>query len=171
MNIISVNFNSNSNHSNFIDISQYLKFLEHKKLNMKNHFSINGSNLYEEVMLRKNYDIFQIAIYQYDKNVKYAYKTTNMMFHSRYLSAKIPSFETVSNGWMNQVFLRKLLYNKGYMISIEHVYTEICKSCDFLAPSYDIVNKIVLKYKSTYINFSNFIINHPEYFFLINVPF
>ena len=83
---------------------------------------------------------FLIAIYQYDKNVKSAYKTTNIMFHSRYSSAKIPSFETVSNGWMNQVFLRKLLYNKGYMISIKHVYTEICKNCDFPVSSFDIVN-------------------------------
>ena len=103
-----------------------------------------------------------IAIYQYDKNVKSAYKTTNIMFLSRYPSAKVPSFETVSDGWKNQVFLRKLLYNKCYMISIEHVYTEICKNCDFPAPSFDIVNKIVLKYKSTDINFYNFIINHPE---------
>ena len=35
LNIISVNFNSNSDHSNIIDISQYLKFLENQKLNMK----------------------------------------------------------------------------------------------------------------------------------------
>ena len=85
-----------------------------------------------------------------------------MIFLSRYPSAKISSFKTVSDRWMNQVFLRKLLYNKDYMISIEHVYTEICKKCDFPVPSFDIVNKIVLKYKSTYIKFSNVIINHPE---------
>ena len=84
------------------------------------------------------------------------------MFLSRYPSEKVPSFEIVSDGWKNQVFLRKLLYNKCYMISIEHVYTEICKHCDFLAPYFDIVNKIVLKYKSTDINSSNIIINHPE---------
>ena len=48
------------------------------------------------------------------------------------------------------------------MKSIEHIYTEIYKNCDFPIPSFDIVNKIVLKYKSTNINFSNFIINHPE---------
>ena len=82
---------------------------------------------------------FLIAIYQYDKNVKSAYKTTNIMFYSRYSSAKIPSYETVSDGCMNQIFLRKLLYNKGYMISIEHIYTEICKNYDFPALSFDIV--------------------------------
>ena len=38
LNYISVNFNSNSNFSIIIDISRYFKFLEHKKLNMKNPF-------------------------------------------------------------------------------------------------------------------------------------
>ena len=57
LNIMSVNFNFNSNHSNIIDISQYLKFLENKNLNMTNHFPINGSNLYEEV-ITKNIMIF-----------------------------------------------------------------------------------------------------------------
>ena len=75
------------------------------------------------------------------------------MFLSRYPSAKVPSFETVSDGWMNQVCIRKSLYNKGYMIGIEHVYLEVCKNCDFPVPSFDIVNKITLKYKSTNINF------------------
>ena len=100
LNIISVNFNSNSYHSNIIDISQYLKFLENTKLNTKNNCSINGSNLYGEVMLRKCYDILKIDIYQYYKNVMYAYKTTNMMFHSRYPSPKILSFRTISDGWI-----------------------------------------------------------------------
>ena len=113
-------------------------------------------------MLRKYFNIFQTVIYQYDKNMMHAYKTTNLIFHSRYPLAKKTSFETVSDGWMNQVFLTKLLFNKGYVISVENVYREICKSCDFPAPSFDIFNKIVLKYKSTDINFSNFIINHPE---------
>ena len=48
------------------------------------------------------------------------------------------------------------------MISIEHDYIEICKNCDFPAPSFDIINKIVLKYKSTDMKISNFIINYPE---------
>ena len=48
------------------------------------------------------------------------------------------------------------------MISIDYVYTEICKNCDFPAPFFDIINKIVLKDKSIDIKFSNFIINHPE---------
>ena len=60
---------------------------------------------------------------------------------------------------MNQVFLRTLLFNKGILISIKHVYREIYNNCDFPTPSFDIVNKIVLKYKSTN---NNFIINHPE---------
>ena len=63
---------------------------------------------------------------------------------------------------MNQVFLRTLLFNKGILISIKHVYREIYNNCDFPTPSFDIVNKIVLKYKSTDTNFSNFIINHPK---------
>ena len=62
---------------------------------------------------------------------------------------------------MNQVFMRKLLYNKGYMIRIEHVYTETCKNCDFSVPPFATI-KIILKYNSTIINFSNFIITHPE---------
>ena len=48
------------------------------------------------------------------------------------------------------------------MISIEHVYTEILKNCDFPVPSFDMLKKIMLKYNSTNINFSNFIINHAE---------
>ena len=55
----------------------------------------------------------------------------HIMFRSRYSSANLPSLDIVSDCWMNQVFIRKLLYNKGYMISIEHVYTEICKNYDF----------------------------------------
>ena len=74
---------------------------------MNNPFSIGGSNLYKEVMLIKYYDVFQIAIYQQDKNVKSAYKIPNIMFCSRYPSANLPSLEIVSNYWMNQVFMRK----------------------------------------------------------------
>ena len=69
-------------------------------------------------MLRKYFNIFQTVIYQYDKNMMHAYKTTNLIFHSRYPLAKIPSFETVSDGWMNQVLLGKLFFNKDYVISI-----------------------------------------------------
>ena len=124
LNIISVSFNPKYNYSKIIDISRYFIFMEHKNVNMNNPFSINGLNLYKEVILIKYYDVFQIAIYQYDKNVESAYKTTNIMFLSRYPSANLPSLETVSDCWMNHVFMRKLLYNKGYVISIEHVYTE-----------------------------------------------
>ena len=47
------------------------------------------------------------------------------------------------------------------MISILY-YTEICKNCDFSVLTFDIIRKITLKYNSTTINFSTFIINHPE---------
>ena len=84
LNSISVSFNPNSNHSNFFEIPRYLNFLKHKKLKMNYPFSINGSNLYKEVMLIKFYDVFQIAIYHYDKNVMSAYEITNITFRSRY---------------------------------------------------------------------------------------
>ena len=124
LNIISVSFNPNSNYSKSIEIPRYLNFLKHKNLHMNNPFSNNGSNLYKEVMLIKYYDLFQKAIYQYDKNVRSAYEIINIMFRSRYLSANLLSLETVSDCWMNQVFMITLLYNKGFTISIEHVYTE-----------------------------------------------
>ena len=68
LNIILVSFNSNSNYSKINEIPRYLNVLKHKKLYINNPFFINGSNLYEEIMLIKFYDVFQIAIYQYDKN-------------------------------------------------------------------------------------------------------
>ena len=49
LNIISVNSNSNSNHSYIIDICQYLIFAKNRK---ENHSSIKGTNLYKVVMLR-----------------------------------------------------------------------------------------------------------------------
>ena len=42
LNIISVSFNPKSNYSKIIEIPRYLNFLEQKKLNMNNPFSING---------------------------------------------------------------------------------------------------------------------------------
>ena len=84
----------------------FLEDLEQKKLNMNNQFFIDGSNLYKEVMLIKYYDVFQIAIYQYDKHVKNAYKTSNILFLSKYPSENLPSLETVSDCWMNQVFIK-----------------------------------------------------------------
>ena len=69
LNIISVNFNSNSNHSNIIDICEYLKFVNIQKKNLINNSSVKETNLYQEVMLRKYFDIFQTVIYQYNKNV------------------------------------------------------------------------------------------------------
>ena len=71
-----------------------------------------------------------------------AYEITNIKFRSRYPSANLPSLEIVSECWMNQVFMIKLLYNKGYMINIEHVYTEICKNCDFSVPTFDTIKKL-----------------------------
>ena len=64
---------------------------------MNNHFSINESKLYEEVVLIEYYDVFPIAIYQYDKNVKSAHKITNIIFCSRCPSKQLPSLETVSD--------------------------------------------------------------------------
>ena len=52
------------------------------------------------------YDVFPIAIYQYDKNVKSAHKITNIMFRSKCPSENLPSLETVSDCWMNQVFIK-----------------------------------------------------------------
>ena len=57
LNIISVNFNSNSDHSYIIDIYQYLKFVKKQKENLKNNSSVKGTNLYQEVMLRTYFDI------------------------------------------------------------------------------------------------------------------
>ena len=70
-----------------------------------------------------------------------AYEITNIKFRSRYPSANLPSLEIVSDCWMNQVFMIKLLYNKGYMIRIEHVYTETCKKCDFSVPPFATITK------------------------------
>ena len=70
-----------------------------------------------------------------------AYEITNIKFRSRYPSANLPSLEIVSDCWMNQVFMIKLLYNKGYMIRIEHVYTETCKNCDFSVPPFATITK------------------------------
>ena len=76
-----------------------------------------------------------------------AYEITNIMFRSRYQSANLSSLETVYDCWMNQVFMRKLLYNKGYMIRIEHVYTETCKNCDFSVTTFDTIkNRIKIQF-------------------------
>ena len=116
-------------------------------------------------MLRKYFDIFQTVIYQYNKNVMLVYNTTNLIFKSRYPLAKNPTIEKVSETWVNQVFLRKILFNTGILISIKHVYRETCDNCDFTASSFDILNKNMLKYKAINIKFSNFIINNPENIF------
>ena len=42
LNIISVNFNSNSNYSKIIKTPRNLNFLKQKKLDMNNPFSIDG---------------------------------------------------------------------------------------------------------------------------------
>ena len=63
---------------------------------------------------------------------------------------------------MNQLFLRKILFNKGILISIKYVYRETCNNCDFTASSFVILNKNMLKYKAIDNQFSNFIINLPE---------
>ena len=130
LNIILVSFNSNSNYSKINEIPRYLNVLKHKKLYINDPFFINGSNLYEEIMLIKFYDVFQIA------------KITNIMFRSRYPSANLPSLERVSDCWINQDFMRKLLYNKDYMISIEHIYTYTCKNYVFSVPTFVTIKKL-----------------------------
>ena len=75
---------------------------------MNNPFSIDESNLHEKVMLIKFYDIFRIAIYQYDKNIMSTYEITNIMFRSRYPSSNLPLLEAASDCWMYQFFMRKL---------------------------------------------------------------
>ena len=70
-----------------------------------------------------------------------AYDITNIMLRSRYPSANSPSLETEAEYWMNHVFMRKLLYNKGYMISIKYVYSETCKNCDFSVPTFAMIRK------------------------------
>ena len=118
-----------------------MKFANIQKKNPINNSSVKGNNLYQEVMLRKYFDIFQSVIYQYNKNVLHAYNTTNLIFKSRYPLAKYPIIEKVSESWMNQVFLNKILFNQGLLISIKHVYKETCNSCDLTVPSFEILKK------------------------------
>ena len=115
LNIISVNFNSNNEHSNIIDIYKYLKFVNVQKKNSINNSSIKGNNLYQEVMLRTYFDIFQSVIYQYNKNVLHAYNTTNLIFKSRHPLAKYPTIEKVSESWMNQVFFKKNIIQERFI--------------------------------------------------------
>ena len=68
-----------------------------------------------------------------------AYDITNIMFRSRCPSTNLPSLETIYDCWMNQVYMRKLLYDKGYMISIKHDYSETCKNCDFAIPTFAMI--------------------------------
>ena len=65
LNIISVSFNSNNENSNVINISKYLKFVKLEKKNQIINSSVKGDNLYQEVMLKTYFDIFQSVIYQY----------------------------------------------------------------------------------------------------------
>ena len=60
------------------------------------------------------------------------------------------------------ICLRKILFNKGLLISIRHVYKETCNICDFTAPSFEILQKNMLKYKALDNQFSNFIIYQSD---------
>ena len=91
-----------------------------------------------------------------------AYDTTNLIFKTRYPFAKCPSLQKVSRSWMIQFFLRKMLSNKGLLISIRHVYKETCNICDFAAPSFEILQKNMLKYKAIDNQFYNFIIYQSD---------
>ena len=90
LNITLVSFNYISKSSKVINIPGYLDFLKQKNLDMNNPLSIDKSNLYEEVILIKFYDIFQIVIYQCDKIIMSPYDITNIIFRSRYPSANLP---------------------------------------------------------------------------------
>ena len=104
LHIISVSFNSNNGNSKVIDISKYLKFVKVEKNNQIINSSVKGIKLYQDVMTRTYFDIFQTVIYQYNKNVLKAYETTNLIFKTRYPFAKCPSFNKVSKSWMNHFF-------------------------------------------------------------------
>ena len=65
------------------------------------------------------------------------------MLRSRYPPENLPSLERVSDCWMNQFFMRKLLYNKGYMISIKHVYSETCKNYYFAVPTFAKIKHLI----------------------------
>ena len=72
---------------------------------------------------------------------------------------------------MNQFFFRKILSNKGLLISIRHVYKETCNICDFAAPSFEILQKNMLKYKAIEYQFYNFIIYHSDVIFFDKLTF
>ena len=40
------------------------------------------------------------------------------------------------------IFMRTLLYKKGYRISIKYVYSETCKKCDFTVPTFALIKDI-----------------------------
>ena len=122
-------------------------------------------------MTRKYFDIFQSVIYQYNKNVLNAYDTTNLIFKTRYRFAKCPSLQKVSRSWMNQFFLRKILSNKGLLISISHISKETCNICHFAAPSFEILQKNMLKYKAIDNQFNNFIIYPSDVIFFDKLTF
>ena len=93
LHIISASFNSINGNSKVIDISKYLKIVKVEKNNQKINSSVKGIKLYQEVMTRKYFDIFQSVIYQYNKNVLNAYETTNLIFKKDILSQNSHHFK------------------------------------------------------------------------------
>ena len=64
-----------------------------------------------------------------------------------------------------------MLFNKGLLISIRHVYKETFNSCDFAAPSFELLQKNMLKYKAIDNQFYNFIIYQSDVIFFDKLTF
>ena len=111
--------------------------MEIKKNHLKKIDYVHKQNLYENIILITFNDIFQNAIIQFENNITGAYEVTTIMFKSRYPTADFPSLDNVSNCWMNQVFLRKLLSNKSNMKNIKNVYKESCEKFNYVVPTFE----------------------------------
>ena len=165
LNIISIDFKyifRSSESLEILMIDDYLNFLETKKNHLKKIDYAHKQNLYEKIILITFNDIFQNAIIHFENNITGAYEVTTIMFKSRYPTADFPSLDNVSNCWMNQVFLRKLLSNKSNMKNIKNVYKESCEKFNYVVPTFEKIKRKVLDYNRTMKEFSNFIVNHPE---------
>ena len=68
-------------------------------------------------------------------------------------------------------FFKKDIIQKGLLISIRHVYKETCNVCDFAAPSFELLEKDMLKYKLLDYQFYNFIIYQSDVNFFDKLTF
>ena len=80
---------------------------------MNNLFSINGLNLYKEVMLRKYYDVFLIAIYQYDKHVKRGFHLD--LSYNKVLKQKVIEHQYPFNRKFQSNFPTSVRFYKKYL--------------------------------------------------------